>query len=124
MPVKLKRAKAKKADEDIECYKVLAVFNSGTVLVSPMREMDKSFQYSLWNYNEVKVSELSYPKDYRSEEGLYSFGTLDNALEYCNRLGPPCSVFIAVIPKESEYHYSKSQDTYVSNKLKIIKQYS
>jgi len=124
MPVKLKRGKAQKVAEDIVCYKVLAVFNSGNVLVSPMREVDESFRCSLWIYNEVRTSKLSKPKDYTSSKGLYSFGTIDNAIKYCKRLGSPCRVFKAIIPKGSEYYYSKKEDTYVSDKLKIIEHYA
>ena len=133
----------KKAKEDIPCYKVFKVrfswYKSG-ILTSPF------FPEQAWVWNEVYETELQEPfqdghspfnKEYKINFGFHSSASSIYKMEtfHGNKMwrndkrtffasAPHLKEIVCecIIPKGAEY-YLNEYDEYVSNQLKVVKEY-
>ena len=115
MCLKVTDIEKKIADKDIECYKVLSVYEYG--IVSPFQD----FHYKLGKLYETKLGEIEEGDIY---EGFHSCSTIVGAETY--RTLRSERVFKCIIPQGATYYEGKSKflgcyiEGYASDKI-IIK---
>lgn len=130
-------AKGKVASEDIQVFKVCAIYGGQHVVPYYMHRKKKDLVYEESKTYNSNISQQEYiccnKIIYEIHEGLHSYAicgteSLEAACQGCDGFTVSCTFYgasgrivLCTIPKGSIYYFNKIDGTYVSNQLRIEK---